>query len=81
MAINGGIELGNALSSAERVRTCLANHWFRFAFGRLPTAESDRSEVSSLAESIKTGAGDPQALLLALAQSTSFRKRPAPEGP
>jgi hypothetical protein len=80
LPINGGIELGNALSSAERVRKCLADHWFRFAFGRLPAAESDRSEVLTLAESIKTGAGDPQALLLALIQSTSFRKRPAAEG-
>ena len=78
MAIRGGIELGNALSSAEEVRTCLANHWFRFAFGRLPSTASDRSEVLNLTDSIRTGAGDPRALLLKLVESTSFRKRPAP---
>jgi hypothetical protein len=66
------------LSTADEVRVCLANHWFRFAFGRLPSAASDKSEVQTLADSIRTGAGDPRQLLLQLVQSTSFRKRPAP---
>jgi len=79
--ISGGMALGDALAQAAEVRTCLANHWFRFAFGRLPTDPSDRSEVVSLAKSIESGPGDPRALLLALVQSTSFRKRPVARSP
>jgi hypothetical protein len=79
--ISGGMALGDALSQASEVRSCLANHWFRFAFGRLPSDASDRSEVVSLAKSIESGPGDPEALLLALVQSTSFRKRPASTTP
>ncbi|HMJ15863.1 MAG TPA: DUF1588 domain-containing protein, partial [Polyangiaceae bacterium] len=77
ISITGGVELGSALAQADEVRACLANHWFRFAFGRAPADEGDRNEVNQLAASLRSGNGDPQALLLAIVQSNSFRKRPA----
>ena len=53
------------------------DHWYRFAFGRDPSAPSDRQraprpgpELSRRARAIA------QALLLAIVDSASFRNRP-----
>ena len=74
--VDGGAQLSEVLAGSQEVRSCLANQWFRFAFGREASQPSDVSELRNLATSGAQGEGDPRALLLAIVDSTSFRKRP-----
>ena len=81
-AINGGVALGDVL--AQRRGGSQLSRQSLVPLRLRPAADGSRATAArslNLAKSIESGAGDPRALLLALVQSTSFRKRPAVRAP
>jgi Protein of unknown function (DUF1592)/Protein of unknown function (DUF1588)/Protein of unknown function (DUF1585)/Protein of unknown function (DUF1595)/Protein of unknown function (DUF1587) len=71
-SVNGARELSQALSESEKVKECLATHWFRFALGRDPT-EDDLCTLAQVKQAGIDSDGDFRAMLLAMARSASFR--------
>ncbi len=71
-AVSGARELSKALSESEKVKACLATHWFRFALGRDPT-EDDLCALTQVKQAGIESDGDFRAMLIALARSTAFR--------
>jgi hypothetical protein len=49
--VSGGLELSEVLAQSDEVRDCLTEHWYRFAFGRSPSASGDRRQLAELARS------------------------------
>ena len=68
---DGAIELAERLVASKQVETCMAGHWFHFAFGRAPT-ELDRCTVDTMAASFVESGGDLRHLLATLVQSDAF---------
>jgi len=62
-------ELGEKLASSEKVRACLSAQWFRFASGRLETADD---ACSLQAMSAAFASGDVRELIVASTQTDAF---------
>lgn len=67
-------ELGAKLGSSKQVRACLGTHWFRYAYGREPSAD-DACAVASFADALGQGDGDLPSSLLSFVSSDAFRFR------
>jgi len=68
----GARALSQALSESEKVKGCLAMHWFRYALGRDPT-EDDLCTIAQVKQAGIDSDGDFRAMLAAMARSGSFR--------
>jgi hypothetical protein len=71
---NGAVELAGKLASSNTVRNCVANHWFRFAYGRESTP-ADKCTVDTLNQAFSKSQGDFRELVLALTQTDAFMFR------
>jgi hypothetical protein len=75
-AFVGAAELSARIAASDRVRDCVATHWYRYAMGRV----EDNADACSL-EQVKTrfrdGGGKFTDLLVGIALSDAFRYRPA----
>ena len=76
---DGAPELAQLLASSEQVRTCVAEQWFGFAFGR-PPAEDDGCSFDTMATAFAESDHDIRELLLAIVTTDSFRHRRLEEG-
>jgi hypothetical protein len=76
---DGAPELAQMLAESEQVRTCVAEQWFGFAFGRLP-AEEDDCSMDTMAQAFAESDHDIRELLLAIVTTDSFRHRRVEEG-
>lgn len=73
----GASQLAELLGGSEAFVDCATKQWFRFATGRLETANNEPSLVD-LQQRVKDGGGNVRSLILALTQSDDFlllRKR------
>ncbi len=70
-SFEGAIELTKKLVQSKQVESCVASHWFNFAFGREPT-DSDRCTVETLQTNFAKTGGDMRQLLLGLVQTDTF---------
>jgi hypothetical protein len=75
----GAPELARLLASSEQVRTCVAEQWFGFAFGRTP-AEDDTCSFDAMALAFTESDHDIRELLVALVTTDAFRHRRIEEG-
>jgi hypothetical protein len=71
---DGALELSRMLAESEQVRTCVAQQWFTFGFGRQP-AEDDSCSFDGLNETFAESDYDIRELLLAMVTTDSFRHR------
>ncbi len=71
---DGTVELAGQLAASEQVADCLVRQWFRFAYGRLETAE-DTCTLDALAERFSASGNDVLDLLVELTLSDAFRYR------
>jgi hypothetical protein len=71
---DGAAALARKLAASTQASRCVANHWFRFAFGRAPT-EADACTVETLAARLGAGAS-ARDVLLTLVASDAFLHRP-----
>ena len=76
---DGAIELSERLASSEQVRTCLAEQWFAFGFGRAP-ADDDACSFDAMVEAFEASDHDIRALLLSMVTTDSFRYHRIAEG-
>ncbi len=71
-AIEGGAALARAVATSEPLGACFADHWLRFALGRLP-GEADGPDLASVA-----GVAREDSIaeaLVTLVRSETFRRR------
>jgi hypothetical protein len=78
-AFDGAVELAQRLAQSEQVRTCVAEQWFGFAFGR-PPAEADACSFDTMAVAFAESDHDIRELLLALVMTDAFRHVRVQEG-
>jgi hypothetical protein len=71
---DGALELSRLLAESEQVRTCVAQQWFTFGFGR-PPADGDGCSFEALTEAFAESDYDIRELLLAMVTTDSFRHR------
>lgn len=71
---NGAIELANRLAKSEQVASCVATHWFRFAYGRGET-DADRCAMQTVKKQFAAAKYDMRELIVALTQTDAFRYR------
>jgi hypothetical protein len=71
--LTGARDLAEALAGSEATHRCYAEHWFRFAYGREPTA-GERCEIDRMGREMYEGAS-VRDLLLALTQAPAFTSR------
>jgi hypothetical protein len=76
---DGAVELAERLASSEQVRTCLAEQWFAFGFGRAP-GDDDACSFDTMYEAFEGSDHDIRALLLSMVTTDSFRYRRLAEG-
>jgi hypothetical protein len=76
---DGAPELARLLAESEQVRTCVAEQWFGFAFGR-PPAEDDTCSFDTMSVAFAESDHDIRELLLAMVTTDSFRHRRLEEG-
>jgi hypothetical protein len=68
---DGAIELSKRLVQSKAVESCMAQHWFNFAFGREKSAVDSCTEETLGLAFAKAG-GDLRQLMLATVQSDAF---------
>jgi hypothetical protein len=72
--VDDPVTLVRRIARSERVHDCAARQWYRFAFGRLETAE-DELELEQLATRFRASGGNLPDLLIAIVTSDAFRTR------
>jgi hypothetical protein len=70
----GAVELGAKLAASAQARGCVVTQWFRFAFGRLETAQ-DACTLATLSDGFARSGGRVAELLVSLAASPAFTSR------
>ncbi|MDZ4697890.1 MAG: DUF1592 domain-containing protein [Deltaproteobacteria bacterium] len=73
-AFHGPVELAQRLAGSQQVRRCMAEQWFRFAFGRQSTDE-DECTLRELTQRLNTGG--IRDMFRALVDAAPFRYRRA----
>ena len=71
---DGAPELARVLAGSEQVRTCVAEQWFGFAFGRSP-AEDDGCSFDAMSLAFAESDYDVRELLIAIVTTDAFRHR------
>jgi hypothetical protein len=72
--VSDALELTDVFSESRDVHDCYAEHWRRYAFGRL-SEPSDVALMGGVGEGFWDAGGDVQELILNLAASHAFRHR------
>jgi len=76
-AFVGAVELAGRLASSTAVESCMAQQWFRFAYGRSDTPD-DACTLEQLTDALHRSDGNLRALLSAVPTTSAFLER-APE--
>jgi hypothetical protein len=71
---DGAIELGQMLAESEQVRTCVAQQWFVYGFGRT-RGDGDDCSFVAMYTAFAESDHDIRELLLAMVATDSFRHR------
>jgi hypothetical protein len=71
---DGAVALANKLAGSQKVRACVSNHWFRYAYGRDIT-DADACTKQTLEKAFEKSGGDFKELVLALTQTDAFMFR------
>jgi hypothetical protein len=71
---DGAIELGQMLADSEQVRTCVAQQWFVYGFGRT-RGEGDDCSFDAMYSAFAASDYDIRELLVAMVTTDSFRHR------
>lgn len=74
---DGALELADQLSSSDTVRSCVARQWFRYATGRVETAD-DLCALEQLDRSFEESGYDVRELMIALVATDAFTHRRIP---
>ncbi|AKF11480.1 DUF1592 domain-containing protein [Sandaracinus amylolyticus] len=77
-AFDGVIELSERLAASETVHECIARQWFRYAIGRIETAQ-DRCSTDAIDDAFSESGHDVRELVVALVTSDAFTHRRIPE--
>jgi len=77
---DGAIELGQMLADSEQVRTCVAQQWFVYGFGRT-RGEGDDCSFDAMYTAFAASDYDIRELLVAMVTTDSFRHRRIEGGP
>ncbi len=72
--IADALDLAARVASSDRVRTCVATHYVRYALGRLES-RADDCQLRALADRLAESGGDLVELAVAITASPSFRHR------
>ncbi len=78
VAINGAVELSQALAASPVVHACYLQHWVEFAFGRA-VAPADAAFTSRVGEASQAGDMPVRDLLTEIVTSNAFRSRATEE--
>ncbi len=75
----GVAQLADRLATSPRVRDCLADSWFAYAFGRIPEETADACSSDLLRDALRGADGNIRSMLLDLVSSDAFRhaRRPS----
>ncbi len=73
-AFTGAAELAQKLAKSGQVRSCVASHWFRYAYGR-DAGKEDTCAVETLGKVFESSRGNFRELVLALTQTDAFMFR------
>lgn len=76
--VNGAVELVTKLAESQQVKDCLADNWFRYAYGRGGSTE-DACSIERVHQAFTESGGNLRDLLLTLTQTDAFLYRPASE--
>lgn len=71
---HGAAELGRRLADSSAPGQCLSRYWYRFALGRMDSAE-DACTTEGIAQSLERAGGRLEEILIALVRSDAFRQR------
>lgn len=71
---HGAVELGERLGHSAVPGQCLSRYWYRFALGRMDSAE-DTCATENIAQSLERAGGRLEEILIALVRSDAFRQR------
>lgn len=74
--VTDAVDLLKRLARSEAVRACAVKHWFRYANGRVET-EGDAATLAAARERFESAEQHIPELLVALATSSGFRRRPS----
>jgi len=69
--VNGPVALVQKIASADTAKTCFADHWIEFGYGRT-LDDSDMCTKANLEDAFKKSGYNVKQLLLALSQTDSF---------
>ena len=72
----GAAELATRIAGSDRVRDCVATHWYRYAMGRVEDT-ADACSLEDVKRRFRAGNGQFSELLVGIALSDAFRYRPA----
>ena len=75
---DGPVELATKLGQSPQVRHCVAIMWYRYAMGRIETAD-DACSLRQVTDTLDQSDGDLHELLVSLTLSDAFRFRPPGE--
>jgi len=70
----GAVELAERLATSSEVRACVAQQWFNFALGRVPSA-GDSCSTEALYERFAASGFNVRELVLALVETRAFGMR------
>lgn len=75
-AFDGPVELGQRLRLSPDMQSCVAQQWFRFAYGRTESEELDACTLEQVHERFEASGHNLRELLVDLTQTDAFRFRP-----
>jgi hypothetical protein len=70
--VANAIELSERIATSVSLRACQAEHWFRYAYGRLVDPQ-DQCSLDELSSALAESDGEVRALLLRLTRTDAFR--------
>jgi hypothetical protein len=71
-SFDGAVELGQRLAASTTAADCLANQWFRFALGRMESAD-DACSIQAIREGFAASGHNVRQLLVNIVKSEAFR--------
>ncbi len=73
---DGPVQLGERLVLSSSMQECVAQQWFRFAYGRTESEEVDACTLEQVHERFEASGHNLRELLVDLTQTDAFRFRP-----
>jgi hypothetical protein len=74
--VNGPVQLVQKIASSDQAKSCFADHWIEFGYGRTMDA-SDACLKATVEDAFKKSGYNVQRLLLSLTQTNDFLYLPA----